>query len=134
MRIYLIIYLSKAGQIPDIYDSDLSPGLLSGISRGLHQACAAPPVEQSLAAFPHLRREMVQGRKMHVQPPEIARKARIAHGMCSVFQKITVPRAPGLSYSWRREELHRPRARVSSSIRAGAGPEDGAVLCDSCCK
>jgi len=42
------------------------------------------------------------------KPQLLPRKVHIAHGMRSVFQKITVPGAPGLGCSWRLERLHSP--------------------------
>lgn len=45
---------------------------------------------------------------MPVQPPEIARES--SHGSQHEFRlsEDAVPRAPGLGYSWRLEELHSP--------------------------
>lgn len=71
------------------------------------------------------------------KPQILPGKDHIAHGVCSVFQKIVIPRAPGLSYGWRLLELQRAGARVSRRVRAGAGPGDGvreAVHCHPCCK
>lgn len=43
---------------------------------------------------------------MHVQGPEIAQES--SHSSQQVFQEITVPGAPGVSYSCRLEELPSP--------------------------
>jgi len=82
------IFFAKAEQMPDLYHGDLSPGLLLGIQtlRTLHGAWVG-------VAFPQLGGEMVQGRGMHMQLSDTAGEVHIAAGMCSVFQKNTVPRA-----------------------------------------
>lgn len=47
------------------------------------------------------------------------RKALIGHSMYSVFQEITVPGAPGLSYSCGLEELHGPVPGLARACTLG---------------
>lgn len=64
---------------------------------------------------------------MPVQPPEIAQES--SHGSQHEFRLLedAVPRAPGLGYSWRLQELHSPVPGLAGrgGVHAWAGPRDG---------
>lgn len=69
-------------------------------------------------------------REMHVQPQKLPGKVHIGDGMCSVFRKISVPRAPGLSYSWRQEELYSPVPGLARGSPLGLVP---GMVCGKLC-
>lgn len=69
-------------------------------------------------------------REMHVQPQKLPGKVHIDDDMHSVFRKITVPRAPGLSYSWRQEELYSPVPGLARGSPLGLVP---GMVCRKLC-